>query len=338
MDSVLISIIVPVYKVEPYIDRCIKSLISQTYQNIEIILVDDGDNCGKICDKYAQTDSRIIVIHKKNGGLSSARNAGLDICRGEFIMFADSDDWVEPNFCEDALHLALTKEVDCVAFGYYVYQNGKRTSPHTSKPRIVGAEEAIIHMIRIGDVIRNYTWNKIYNRKLFEDIRYPIGRLYEDQGTTYKTIIRAEKIYVSDMILYHYDKRRDSITGSSSIPRIINDKFELWLERLEIFKNYSCTLYQEEIKHIARYSVSALKRIELSKEKKLKAKLSEFLQTNRDYIKKLNCNSKSLSLYYNAYPLFWMLNKIGLLKHSPKNPKRKRVTIIRHLMKNLFTN
>lgn len=310
-DKILISIIVPVYKVEKYIKRCIASLTTQTYQNTEIILVDDGspDNCGTICEEYAQTDSRIVVIHKKNGGLSSARNAGLDICKGDYIMFVDSDDWVEPNFCEAALKSAISNQVDCVAFGYYEYQNKEKIPFHTHRPRIIGAEEAILHLIRIDEVIFNLAWNKIYHRKLFEKLRYPVGRLYEDQGTTYKVFILADKIYVSDLLLYHYDRREDSITGSKNIPRFVNDKFDSWNERLEVFKDYSQTLYEEEMKHIALYAIKALKFIDWKKEVKLKEKLSEFLQANKAKIEMLNINSRSLYLFYKAYPLFWMLKK-----------------------------
>lgn len=309
--NLLISIIVPVYKVEPYLRRCVDSILNQTFENLEIILIDDGspDSCGSICDEYAEKDKRIKTIHKLNGGLSSARNAGLDICKGDYIMFVDSDDWVEPNFCEAALQLALTKKVDCVAFGYYEYLNREKKTFHTNQPRFVGAEEAIIHLIRIDEVIFNLAWNKIYHKRLFDNLRYPIGRLYEDQGTTYKAFIRAEKIYVSDLVIYNYDRREDSITGSKNISRLVNDKFDSWCERLEVFKNYSQMLYQEEMKHIALYSIKALKFIDWKKEVKLKEKLSEFLQANKAKIEMLNINSRSLYLFYKAYPLFWMLKK-----------------------------
>ena len=318
----LVSIIIPIYKVEKYLQRCVDSILKQSYRNLEIILVDDGspDKCGEICDKYAQTDSRIIVVHKKNGGLSSARNAGLDICKGDFIMFVDSDDWVEPNFCEAALQLALTKKVDCVAFGYYEYQNNKRTPFHTNQPRIIGAEEAITHLIRIDEVIFNLAWNKIYHRRLFNNLRYPVGRLFEDQGTTYKAFILAEKIYVSDLVLYHYDRRGDSITGSKNIPRFVNDKFDSWSERLEIFKDYNHTLYQEELKHIATYSITALKYIDWKKERELKIKLQDFLKENKGNIKKLSHISKSLFLYHEAYPIFILLKKLNIYNYLCKNP------------------
>lgn len=322
MDSILISIIVPVYRVEPFIDRCIKSLTAQTYKNIEIILVDDGspDKCGDICDKYAQEDSRIIVVHKKNGGLSSARNTGLDIFKGEYVMFVDSDDWVEPNFCETALQLALNNNVDCVAFGYYEYQHNKnRISFHTCRPRIIDAEEAIIHLIRIDEILFNLAWNKIYHKRLFDNLRYPVGRLYEDQGTTYLAIIRAERIYISEIVLYNYDRRDDSITGSKNYPRFINDKFDSWSERLEFFKNYNNTLYEEELKHIAVYSVQSLKLIDWGKEIKLKKKLQDFLKVNKKNIKRLDYNNKSVFIYYYAYPLFVMLKKMGIYNHT-SNP------------------
>ena len=127
-DEFLISIIVPIYNVELYLRRCVYSLITQTYKKIEIILVDDGspDRCGEICDEYAKADSRVRVIHKTNGGLSSARNAALDIATGDYIMFVDSDDWIESNCCEELVKKIMEYNADIVAFGLnYVYDSGK---------------------------------------------------------------------------------------------------------------------------------------------------------------------------------------------------------------------
>lgn len=308
MDKYFISIIVPVYKVENYLSKCINSLIQQTYDNIEIILVDDGspDKCGIICDEYAQLDKRIVVIHKKNGGLSSARNAGLDIARGDFIMFVDSDDWVELNFCEDALNLAISNNVECVAFGYFEYREGKLFDYKTQNPRIMPAEEAIRHLIKIDEVIYNLAWNKIYSRRLFEKIRFPEGRLFEDQGVTYKVIDLAQELYVSNHQLYHYYRRDDSITGSKNIPRFINDKFDLWVERLPYFKNKYPLLYKEEIEHLAWHSMGGLLSIDWEKEKDLKNKLECFLRYYRKDILSLDIKSKSFLLFYYCNPLFYL--------------------------------
>lgn len=119
--NTLVSVIVPVYKVEKYLHRCIDSIINQTYKNLEIILVDDGspDNCGKICDEYAEKDNRIKVIHKSNGGLSSARNAGLDVANGDYVYFVDSDDYIDTKLVEDNLNLAIEHDADMVCFNYF---------------------------------------------------------------------------------------------------------------------------------------------------------------------------------------------------------------------------
>ena len=167
----LVSVIIPVYQVEAYINRCVDSVLNQKYRELEVILVDDGspDRCGAICDEYALKDNRIVVIHKKNGGLSSARNAALDICKGEYIMFVDSDDYVEPDFCESAMSVVEHDQVLCASFGYFEHLNSKITTFCTRNPRVVSSQEAINSLIVSNDVIFNLTWNKIYHKSLFEN-------------------------------------------------------------------------------------------------------------------------------------------------------------------------
>ena len=140
MSQPLVSIIVPIYKVEPYLRRCLDSIVNQSYTNLEIILVDDGspDNCPQICDEYASKDNRIKVIHKKNGGLSDARNAGLDICKGEYISFVDSDDWVDEKYIETLLDLAIKENVD-IAIGEHekkIRDSAFFKKKHSSKKNI----------------------------------------------------------------------------------------------------------------------------------------------------------------------------------------------------------
>lgn len=303
-----ISVIVPVYKVESYIRKCVDSLLCQTIGDIEIILVDDGspDQCGKICDEYAQKDSRIVVIHKENGGLSSARNAALDVFKGEYVMFVDSDDYVETTFCEEALKIVVEKEVLCASFGYYEIRNGQRKPYGTPNPRYMNAEEAIERIIKLDDVIYNMACNKIYHRSLFNAIRYPGGKLYEDQGTTYKLFDLAGRIYVSDTPLYDYVRREDSITGHSTSIRSINDKFDLWYERLLFLKkeypNLKYAAHQQLIELVQTGFVS----LSWLDAKDLIRKFKSYLKENRKEIMKMRLNGRLITLFYNCYPLFYL--------------------------------
>lgn len=213
----LVSVIVPVYNVEPYLRRCINSLVYQTLNNIEIILIDDGstDGCGKICDEYAAADARISVVHQENAGLSEARNAGIDRAKADYLMFVDSDDWVEPEFCELPLMLAKEQQADLVMFQFRRFQNGKE-----KKRRCYSVDEGIKKPAEALDLIQSIVgmsaWNKLYHKDLFQRNRYPKGKNYEDLYLTPILVHEAKKIVYSSTILYDYVKRTGSITTDLS--------------------------------------------------------------------------------------------------------------------------
>ena len=212
----LISVIVPVYKVPQYLEQCVDSILCQTYENLEILLVDDGspDHCGAICDGYARKDSRVRVIHKENGGLSSARNAGLDAARGDYVAFADSDDWVEPDAYRAMLELAQKYQVSLVCAGRYDYSEKRETRKPGLCPmreEVLSAEEMLGRLL-IWDQCDSAAWDKLYARSLFEGIRYPLGKYYEDIGTTYLVVEKAEKVAMLPVPVYNYRHRSNSIT------------------------------------------------------------------------------------------------------------------------------
>ena len=242
MEKDLISVIVPVYKVEEYLNRCVDSIINQTYKNLEIILVDDGspDNCGKICDDYAKHDKRIKVIHKKNGGLSDARNAGLDIAKGKYIGFVDSDDYISENMYE-ILYKELVKNKADISICKYIYF--KNIIPEfTTDYEITSYTniEAILELIKIKQrKIQDYAWNKLYKRKLFKKIRYPKNFVFEDIGTTYLLFYEAKKIINIDCILYAYYDNSNSITSNKN-PKNISDIIEMTTQRSKfLLKNFN---------------------------------------------------------------------------------------------------
>lgn len=212
----LVSIIVPVYNVASCIKRCLKSLSSQTYKNTEIILVDDGstDGSGLICDKFAICQSNVKVIHKSNGGLSDARNYGIDNASGEYLYFFDSDDVIHPNTIEILISLAEKHNADIVEHGY------KKLYEEDVSQEWDLAESTIIEITQQPECLRNIllnttysivAWNKLYKSALFATIRFPFGKLYEDEFTTPYTVELAKNYIKTDLILHTYVQRPQSI-------------------------------------------------------------------------------------------------------------------------------
>ncbi len=236
----LISVIVPVYKVEDYLSRCVDSILSQTYRNIEVILVDDGspDKCGEICDRYAQHDPRVRVIHKENGGLSDARNAGIEIAQGQYISFIDSDDWVHPEFLESLYQLTRSTDADIAASDFM------RTSTENLPLTL---EEETVYQYSNLEALKQYagvfyvqmvvSWGKIYKKQLFEGVRFPVGRVHEDEFTTHKVIYKAKRIVFTTRKLLYYWQRQDSIMGSRSSLKNQLDTIDALLERSAFFES-----------------------------------------------------------------------------------------------------
>ena len=240
-----ISLIVPIYKVEAYLVRCIESIINQTYNNMEIILVDDGspDNCGKICDQYGEKDSRIRVIHKVNGGLSDARNSGLQIATGEILGFVDSDDWLPLDSIETSVKLMEEQEADIVAFGSYKSDGKSKVTRYTSSVvEIYNREEALIALSR-NDKIESHVWDKIYKREIWNEISFPVGKLFEDVYVMHRVFVNADKVVFVDKPLYYYYQRDNSIVSNQTIQ-----------SRFDIIEGYESRLayLADESEHIRR--------------------------------------------------------------------------------------
>lgn len=228
MNQPLISVIVPIYNVEKYLDKCVDSIINQTYKNLEIILVDDGspDNCPAMCDNWAKKDSRIKVIHKTNGGLSDARNHGLDIATGEYVTFVDSDDWLELDGIESLVKPLKDKCYDIVIGGFYFNSEKSESSIYPNQNTPLTTTEAIKRIL-IGTEINHSSSAKLYNLTLFKNIRYPKGKFYEDFFTVFKIVNSSKLIYIINAPIYHYWKNPESITQS------ITNIFQKTLDFLE---------------------------------------------------------------------------------------------------------
>ena len=240
--GITVSIVVPIYNVEQYLEQCIDSILKQSYSNLQVILVDDGspDNCGRIIDGYASKDNRVFCIHKKNGGLSSARNAGIKVAKGECICFIDSDDFIDRRFIEMLLKDLLDNDADISAcyFDSFIKESVTVNAPTSYHLRCFSREEVICEMYK-NDSIGWNAWNKLYKTSLFDDTEYPDGIICEDKATTYKLFLKSTKIVYRNVPLYHYRIRENSISGRRSVQYYsdslsINSLMEKDLEKSKI--------------------------------------------------------------------------------------------------------
>lgn len=234
----LLSVIIPVYNVEKYLRRCLDSVTNQSYNNLEIILVDDGspDNSGSICDEYAKKDPRIKVVHQENAGLSGARNSGISIAKGDFITFVDSDDWIDKDMYSQMLQCQKNNDLDIVCSDTYLVKFSKiEFRPLFESDLVFNTQEAL-NLILSGK-IDNAAWNKIYRNSVFVDIRYPLRRIYEDVATTYKVFAKAAKIgYLKKPFYYYFLKNPNSLIATSFNVKSRYDAFVGYKERYEYAK------------------------------------------------------------------------------------------------------
>lgn len=232
-----ISIIVPVYNVEPYLERCVNSIIAQTYKDFELILVDDGstDNSGRICDSLQEKDTRINVIHKANGGLSSARNAGIEKAVGRYIGFVDSDDFIEKDMYEILYRLIIQYQADLSMCRLAdCFEGETRLKEMELKEMVLSPEEAIIVVLE-GKITSVTAVNKLYKRELFNDVRYPLGKTTEDAYVIVDLLSRCHKCVLTTEAKYCYVHRENSIT-SSPLSKANLDVIDAYRHNLEIVK------------------------------------------------------------------------------------------------------
>lgn len=259
-----LSIIVPVYNVEKYLHECIESILSQEFKDFELILVDDGspDDCGNICDEYATSDRRVWVVHKSNGGLSSARNAGLDIATGEYIAFVDADDFIAPNFYSRAMQaIRQEPDLDLVEMPVVVYFNRpdkKIYSPSVTET-VRGKDNIFATWIKNKGYLHAYSWNKICRKSLYDNLRFPVGVNFEDTYTTPQLLEQCQAIryipYLNDKSqtigamqtgAYYYRQRKSSITTATSYPGFK----DAMTHHLELFARTRMPLLKKKTRNI----------------------------------------------------------------------------------------
>ena len=239
----LVSVIVPIYNVEEYLKECVDSILNQTYRNLDVILVDDEspDECGKICDEYKSIDERVSVIHKKNGGLSDARNAGMKIAKGDYVTFVDSDDYISKNFIKNLVKAIYKYNADiAISNMERTSKRGENNEGKINNIKEFNSEEALVAML-YGNPFGTSAWGKLFKIKFFDNIEYPYGKFSEDLFTIYKTILQINKVVYVDFCGYYYYYREGSIA-------VCNYK-EKHLEAIEAIDNIV-----KEVGNIPQYS------------------------------------------------------------------------------------
>jgi glycosyltransferase involved in cell wall biosynthesis len=313
----LVTVIIPIYGVEKYLDKCILSIINQTYENLEIIWVDDGspDNCPAICDQYAKKDSRIRVIHKINGGLSSARNAGLDIATGKYVSFVDSDDSISGDYI-DVLYNALKNTNSQISVGNILTVNSDKIIIENDLEineslEIFSPSEAVMNMYkggREGLIVQFITvWGNLYDIELFKILRFPFGKNNEDEFLNYRLFFLANSIVYSPKKIYYYLVRENSIMQSEySLSRLVI--IEALEERILFFDNVAeMTLKTETMNYYYHYLIAHLNKVKkqfphekliystlLKKYRKLGRKLL--------FTKKISFKRKLIVIKYQLFP------------------------------------
>lgn len=256
MTNLLISVIIPIYNVEEYLDECVQSVINQTYENLDIILVDDGstDTSGKICDKYGDLDKRIQVIHKKNGGLSDARNAGLLQAKGDIIGFVDGDDYIDKEMYQTLYNLLLENACD---IAYCTYQKIGEEDVYipTKNVEVLSKEEALTYYVK---GYKNYrmspaVWQRIFKKEVIADFKFPVGICYEDLVWGAQVYNQCEKVVFVDEQLYYYRIRKNSITGkdynNAVSKRVITDHLKQYKNEI----NFLSEIKREDLARVVQY-------------------------------------------------------------------------------------
>ena len=314
MSYPLISIIVPIYKVEAYLKNCLDSIVNQTYKNLEIILIDDGspDKCGEICDEYAKKDSRIVVIHQHNSGQSAARNAAFDIAKGDYVMLVDPDDNVELNFCERALKIALDNNVELVIFGFDIIKESETIKRQSDITGIIDNKLAMQHLVYADDYCINYyPWNKLYAHRLLNAMRYPDGRIYEGRSTMYKIFHEVNRIYILNDILYHYKVRDDSSIGKKNLynAKGIKDLMLAELEKIPFLKQHYPKLVEQQILSTAKTISIVYNKLSSKDNQNVHKIMDDFIKDNKSVIL-YKSNNKYLKIFVRfpkIYPIYMHL-------------------------------
>ncbi|MDR6733854.1 glycosyltransferase [Sphingobacterium sp. 2149] len=308
----LVSIIIPVYNVAEFLPACIDSLVCQTYENLEILLINDGsyDNSGDICDEYAKTDFRIKVVHKENGGLSDTRNIGLDIAEGEYISFIDSDDVIHKQFIDTLLGILIASEAEISMCDYTKFSSILPTTLRDNKVdfETYSGEYMLNNLYNKHWVPKNViACNKLYSSRVWEDLRYTSGVLHEDEYIIHELYAKVKKVAYCQLPLYYYRQRHSSITNEIS-PKRIHDTLNIFNNREAFFRQHGYNhLIQKNIQaRLLNIILLAISYNNSETERLLRKNLTSILK-QPNISPQLKCSSMILA----AFPkLFWAAKRV----------------------------
>lgn len=310
----LVSVIVPIYNIEAYVGRCVDSLLEQTYRNLELFLVDDGstDGSGPLCDRYAAQDARVRVLHKQNGGLSDARNAALDVAQGEYIVFVDGDDWVSPYYVEH-LFLALQKAGTEVAISCFAETFEGQTA--AAPVRELQGYEALrqtewLERMLYQNGIECSAWGKLYSRKVLENLRYPVGKLYEDIPVTYAVLKRANGAAYIRNVDYYYFQRTDSIQNVAFNPRKLDGVTHCRAMMEDVQKNFPELGRAAECRYLSTVCNILFQIRDKEHESERKQLWSEVLRCRADVVRDPNARKKARLAALLSYGGYGVLRRV----------------------------
>lgn len=260
-DIPVISIIVPIYNVERWLSRCLSSIQDQTFNKYECLLINDGstDESIKIAQKFEQDDSRFKIFNKKNGGLSDARNYGIVRAKGRYIVFIDSDDFVEKKYLELLINEIMKNKAQIAICGFYITdEDGNKLSevnPNEAK-NIVTGKDALHYVFKQNGYVNVVAWNKIYQKNLFDDIKFEKGRFYEDEYINFLLFWKVNKICLLNKPLYNYVQRNGSIVNTKMTPQKIKDKNDMLVKRISFYQGKNQELYSYAIQAYKNWIIS----------------------------------------------------------------------------------
>ena len=327
MITPLVSVILPIYNIQSYLPKCMESLYNQTYDNLEIMMIDDGstDESGKLCDEYAKNDDRIVVIHKENGGLSDARNVGIEKARGEYITCIDPDDYVDSDYIFYLLMLVEKYDTTMSIAQHRVhYDNGSIKENGKEGDSVLSTDKCLERML-YHDVIDTSAWGKLYHRSLFFNVRYPKGKLFEDIGTTYKLIMQCDRIAVGYESKYNYVFHNNSIVnGAFNIKKL--DLMEMTDMMGQDVERIYPDLHNAILRRRVYARISTLN--QMLNAKGYNEKRMEIISFIKKYRKNILKNPKAprrdkvalllLSLNYGLYKECWMAYQKKIMKKGKK--------------------
>jgi len=335
----LISIIIPAYNIAPYLERGVTSVLHQTYRNLEIILVDDGstDESGQICDRLAERDERIVVIHKENGGLADARNVGMGAAKGSFIGFVDGDDWIDADMYERMLSAALAEGAALAVCRYRRVYGDRIEDASVDRVVVFEGQEALQYYVEEREEydIQNAAWNKLYRREILEKLRFPVGKWYEDIVFSAKALGSADRCVYLDSACYNYIiDREGSIMNVKINSRTFTDQIPAYWERSSFLR----ALGRRDLADIHDYFVykrlllfyNQLKKSKAPDKKKYLKEITDIIYKNRDDYERIyrcriaNPNEKrKMELFLKSPRLYWCVMRINEAVVLPMKMRKK---------------